>query len=144
MRPLTPPTAQPEVVAGLVNDDRAFAVAEEAVALAAELGTRVRFVHVETAPFDADDESDGIIFRAATHALVRHDVPATFEVVPGHPVAVLLERSRTARALVVGSDRPCLPEDAVPPGTARLCLHDAACEVRVVAPSPRRLSLSAG
>ncbi len=137
-----PREAGGEVVAGLVNGDCAFPVAEAAVARAGELGCAVRFVHVETVPWDADAESDGVIFAAATRALRSRDVPATFEVVRGDSADILLERSRTARALVVGADRPWLVEDPVEPSTTRGLVDQAGCEVHVVAPTRARVPLS--
>lgn len=122
-----------EVVAGLVNDDAARQVAESSIALAAELGCRVRFVHVvPEAPDPGDDDGDSAVFHTVMRALRGARVPVAFEVVTGDPVEVLLDRSRVARALVVGPDRSGLAEDEAPPSTASACARRAACEVHTV------------
>jgi hypothetical protein len=103
------PRTTGEVVAGLVNDGSALAVARAAVAEAARLGSEVRFVQAITARLGSDDSSsaDEATFRAALRALHGHSrVRCTFEAVRGDPVAVLVERSRQAALLVVGEDHP--------------------------------------
>lgn len=119
-----------EIVAGLVNDGSADAVARTAVAHATARRTRVRFVQVVAGDPHAEDASDADArtFEAALHALARQSrVRCTFEVVSGDPVEVLVERSTTASVLVVGRDR----EDGQTPIAAR-CLVAARCPVDVV------------
>ncbi len=69
---------------------------------------------------------------------------AAGEVVRGDSADLLLERSRTARALVVGADRPRLVEGPVQPSTTRGLVAQAGCEVHVVAPAAPRLTLTVG
>lgn len=122
-----------EVVAGLVNDGSAEVVARAAVEEAASRHCAVRFVQVlsmtSTAP-----EADEKTFAAAMHALARHSrVRATFEVVGGDPVAVLVSRTSGASVLVLGEDQL----EAVPPIAAD-AQRDAHCPVRLV-PNPGNL-----
>lgn len=120
----------PDVVAGLVNDGSAYPVARAAVAEALRRGGRVRFVQVAGAGLSAD-ERDGVdraTFRAALRAMKgMRGVPCTFEVVDGDPAATLVERSRTAELLVVGTDRPGAGHDV-----AERCARDAGCAVLTV------------
>lgn len=127
-----------EVVAGLVNDDVASLVATSAVALASELGCRVRFVHVVRSDVDRDD-GDSTVFETAMRALRGTKVQAAFEVIAGDPADVLVDRSRVARALVIGCDRPGVAEDECEPSTARLCQAAALCDVRIVRPARERV-----
>ncbi|MEO3937741.1 hypothetical protein V3N99_13425 [Dermatophilaceae bacterium Soc4.6] len=116
-----------EVVAGLVNDGSADAVARAAVEEAAMRQCAVRFVQVlpesSTAP-DADERT----FAAAMHALARHSrVRATFEVVGGDPVAVLVSRTTGASVLVLGEDQL-----GAFPAIAAAAQRKAQCPVRLI------------
>jgi len=116
-----------EVVAGLVNDGSADAVAHAAVEEAATRRCAVRFVQVlsveSTAP-DADERT----FSAAMHALARHSrVRATFEVVGGDPVSVLVSRTAGASVLVLGEDR-----SEASPAIAAAAQRGAQCPVRLI------------
>lgn len=119
-----------EVVAGLVNDGSAEAVANAAVAEAARLGCDVRFVQAITSRLGSDDSTaaDDATFHAALHALRGHSrVRCTFEAVRGDPATLLVTRSRQAALLVVGEDRA-----AATVKVAEHCRAWAACTVKVV------------
>jgi len=119
-----------EVVAGLVNDGSAVAVAAAAVQEAASRGVGIRFVQVlpDTMERDAVVAADAETFRAAMHALRGHSrTRCTFEVVTGSPEQVLVERSWSASVLVVGEDRPTSGAEV-----AKFCKQYAACPVRTV------------
>jgi nucleotide-binding universal stress UspA family protein len=119
-----------EVVAGLVNDGSAQAVAEAAVAEAVRLGCDVRFVQAITSRLGADDSAtaDEATFHAALRALRGHSrVRCTFEAVRGDPGTVLVARSRQAAMLVVGEDRPTAKSRV-----AEYCQSLAACTVKLI------------
>jgi nucleotide-binding universal stress UspA family protein len=119
-----------EVVAGLVNDGSADAVAHAAVAEAARLGCDVRFVQAITSRLGSDDSAseDEATFHAALRALRGHSrVRCTFEAVRGDPGTVLVARSRQAAMLVVGEDRSTAKTKV-----AEHCRSWAACTVKVV------------
>ncbi|GAB3589182.1 hypothetical protein GCM10027446_00820 [Angustibacter peucedani] len=129
-RPTSPPRAVADVVAGLVNDGSAAAVAGAAVHEAARRGARVRFLQV-VPPGSSDEERaeiDRATFRAALQGLrgVRR-LPCTFEVVDGDAAEVLVARSRGAGLLVVGRDLPASDHDV-----AQRCQRLAACDVLTV------------
>jgi hypothetical protein len=118
--------ATPEVVAGLLNDGSARAVAAAAVREARRVGGRVTFVRVlpPGAPVPPPDEVDPA-FRAAVDQ-ARHSpaVRLRFERATGPVVETLLARSAGAVALVVGEDHP----DATRP-VAEQCVSRARCQV---------------
>jgi hypothetical protein len=118
------------VVAGLVNDGSAYAVARAAAREASHRGTRVRFLQVVPEGLSADEraEVDHATFRAALDGLRGLSrVGCTFEVVEGEAAPVLIERSRGAALLVVGRDLPVSEHDV-----ARVCQRDAGCDVLTV------------
>ena len=141
------PRTTSAVLAGLVNDGSAGAVAAAAVAQAVEREVPVRFVQVrrpgvlpggpatadpatpDPAGDSVDEHVDEATFRAVVRALSRHDeLRAVFEAVVGDPVTVLAARSRDAGLLVVARDRA----DARP-RVADALRRRAACPVLVVA-----------
>jgi hypothetical protein len=131
-----PDPAVREVVAGVVNDGSAAAVAAAAVRIARELRGRVRFVQVlpDTLTGDARTEAESALFSTALRALRgRPRVQATFEAPVGDPAKVLVARSRTAMRLVVGADQPHLDHEGA---VAAYCLAHAGCAVDVVAADP--------
>jgi len=124
-------TSAPDVVAGLVNDGSAYAVARAAAREAARRGSRVKFVQVAAAGISPEerDDVDRSTFKAALRALKGlQRVPCTFEVVDGEAGAALVERSVGAGLLVVGRDAPADDRDV-----ARRCQAYARCDVLTVA-----------
>ncbi len=120
----------PDVVAGLVNDGSAFAVARAAAREARHRGARVRFLQVSPPGLSPDERGDvdRATFRAALRALRGlQRVPCTFEVLDGDPVEVLVANSQDALLLVVGRDLPLSEHDV-----ARSCQQLAACDVLTV------------
>lgn len=122
--------SEAEVVAGLVNDGSATAVARAAVAEAARHRAAIRFVQVLPPGLDAEarESADVVTFEAALRALRGHvRMRVTFEVVTGDPASVLTSRSRDSRSLVVG-------EDSLVSGArvAAYCRTHARCPVLVV------------
>ncbi|MDQ2756942.1 MAG: hypothetical protein M3Y71_10325 [Actinomycetota bacterium] len=110
-----------------MNDGSADAVARAAVEEAATRRCTVRFVQVlpeaSTAP-DADERT----FSAAMHALARHSrVRATFEVVGGDPVSVLVSRTAGASVLVLGED-----QHGASPAIASAAQRGAQCPVLLI------------
>src|SRR6476469_9803881 len=78
----------PDVVAGLVNDGSAFAVARAAAREAAHRGARVRFLQIAPAAAGEDERTEvgQATFRSALRGLRGlHQVPCAFEVVVGEP-----------------------------------------------------------
>jgi len=125
-----PSHAEPDVVAGLVNDGSAAGVARAAVQEAVRLGASVRFIQVIPEGTDEDDlaEADSATFGAALQALRGHPRTAsTFELVQGDPQQVLVERSRRAIVLFVGADQST--SDA---SVADYCRRHASCAVETV------------
>ena len=121
-----------EVVAGVINDGSAAAVATAAVRIARELRGRVRFIQVlpDSLTGDARAEAEAALFSITLRALRgRPRVQATFEAPTGDPARVLVARSRTAVRLVVGADQPHLDHDGT---VAAYCLAHAGCPVLVV------------
>lgn len=119
-----------DVVAGLVNDGSAFAVARTAAREAAHRGARVLFLQVAPAGLTPEERGDvdRATFRAALQGLRGLPrIGCTFEVVDGEAAKVLVERSRHATLLVVGRDLPVAEHDV-----ARTCQRDASCDVLTV------------
>lgn len=132
--PGAPGTQSPQhprdVVAGLVNDGMAAAVADAAVREAVLRAVRVRFVQVLPVGLSTEDraEMDVAMFGVALRALHRQRrVPCTFETVDGDAAPMLVERSRDAAVLVVGRDAP----DAVV-RVGQYCQEHASCDVLTV------------
>lgn len=124
-------TAPPDVVAGLVNDGSAYAVARAAAREAARRGSRVKFVQVAAVGMTAEERNDldHATFRAALQALKGlQRVPCTFEVVDGDAGPALVERSIGAGLLVVGRDAAAGDRDV-----AQHCQAHARCDVLTVA-----------
>jgi hypothetical protein len=120
----------PDVVAGLVNDGSAYAVARAAAREASHRGGRVRFLQVAPQDVSEDElaEFDRATFRSALRGLKGlNRVPCTFEVVVGDPTDVLVERSEGAALLVVGRDLPIAEHDV-----AHGCQQRATCDVLTV------------
>lgn len=121
---------QTEVVVGLVNDGSARRVAVAGLDDALAHGMSVSFVHVVSAVAQrqgADDLGD-TTFAAALDAMRGHGrVRCAFEVLQGDPGRVLVERSRTAGLLVIGSDTPT-PRASI----ADYCRRHAGCTVLTV------------
>jgi hypothetical protein len=129
------PAEAGEVVAGVVNDGSAAAVAAAAVRIARELGGRVRFIQVlpEALTGEARADAEAALFSTALRALRgRPRVQATFEAPTGDPARVLVARSRTALRLVVGADQPHEDHEGT---VAAYCVAHAGCVVNVVTPS---------
>lgn len=96
-----------EVVAGLVNDGSARRVALAGIDHALARGMSVSFVHVvsDAAQRQGAEDLGDATFAAVLDAMRGHGrVRCAFEVVRGDPERVLVERSRTAALLVIGSD----------------------------------------
>jgi len=121
-----------EVLAGVINDGSAAAVAAAAVRIARELRARVRFIQVlpDTLTAEARAEAEAALFSITLRALHgRPRVQATFESPTGDPARVLVARSRTAIRLVVGADQAHLDHEGT---VAAYCLSHAACPVQIV------------
>lgn len=123
-----------EVVAGLVNDGSAQAVADAAVELSRRFGAPLRFVYVVPTgtPVSATSEVKALSFATALRSLRHGDKQrVTFESPAGDPSQTLVQRSAKARALVVGEDHtdPSEPHRTI----AAYCVQHARCEVHVVA-----------
>ncbi|MEO7448806.1 MAG: universal stress protein [Humibacillus sp.] len=133
------PSHPRDVVAGLVNDGMAAAVASAAVREALHRAARVRFVQVLPVGLSAEDRSDMdvAIFGVALRALHgQRRVPCTFETVEGEAAKMLVERSRDAAVLVVGRDAP-----GAIVRVGQYCQEHASCDVLTVSgpddPEPR-------
>ena len=132
-------TSGPEVVAGLVNDGSAAAVAAAAVHLANLHEAPIRFVLVVPSALDSFERADAetATFAAGLHALHhgRHR-GATFESPVGDPGRLLVDRSARAIALVIGEDRLGGPDAPLGAGdgatVGAYCLAHARCPVHVV------------
>lgn len=122
-----------DVVAGLVDGPSAARVARVAVREAVGRGTRVRFLQVLSPDSGTPvaDQGGDATFAAALRALREAPrVPVSFETAVGEPGQVLVDRSRGAGLLVVGSgDTPELTATAVH------CLEHAACDVLTARPA---------
>ena len=144
-----PSRQPPEVVAVLLDDGSARAVASVAVKEAVQRQAPVRFLQLVSSHNDDDGRSlaEEAMFRAGLRALHGH--PRThrvFEVVRSHPAAVVRNRSRDAALVVVGIDEPVgervgervgkrVYESGKAPGQRSLadrCRSVASCPVRTV------------
>ena len=138
-----------EVVAGLVNDGSAPAVAAEAVRLANQHESSIRFVQVVPSELDSLERADAetATFAAGLHAL-RHGRHrgATFESPVGDPGRLLVDRSARAIALVIGEDRMGGPEAATGEDATvgAYCVAHARCPVHVVARATRPVAREDG
>ena len=97
-----------EVVAVLVDDESARAVASVAVKEAVERQAPVRFLQVVSSYHDDEGRAlaEDTMFLAGLHALHGHPrTHSVFEVVRSDPMAVVRTRSRDAALVVVGSTR---------------------------------------
>jgi len=123
------PGVSGDVVAGLLNDGQADAVAAAAVTEAVRRGARLRFVQVVDDGLSPEERADADqhTFRSAVRALrgVR-GLPCRFEVVTGDPTDTLIELSASAAALIIGAHRGRGAE------LADRCRADAPCPVIVV------------
>jgi hypothetical protein len=128
------PSRQPaEVVAVLVDDGSARAVAAVAVEEAVERQAPVRFLQVISSYHDEEGRAlaEEEMFRAGLRALHGHPrTHSVFEVVRGRPTAVVRTRTRDAALVVVGVD-----DQATGRGRRSLaerCRSVASCPVRTV------------
>jgi hypothetical protein len=132
------PSRQPaEVVAVLLDDGSAQAVASVAVKEAVQRHTAVRFLQVVSSARDAEGRAvaEETMFRAGLRALHGHPrTHSVFEVVPDHPVNVVRSRSKDAALVVVGVDEGVSgPANAAGrPSLADRCRGVASCPVRTV------------
>lgn len=138
MAPRSSPTsdgnAPAEVVAGLINDGSAEAVAQAAVDLSFRHGAPIRFVHVVPpgTPESAIRDAKDVVFAEALRSLRHGDRQrVTFESPRGDAGPTLVQRSRHALVLVVGEDKTEDPEPSR--GISSYCLAHAHCHVLVVA-----------
>ncbi|GMA39391.1 hypothetical protein GCM10025883_14360 [Mobilicoccus caccae] len=125
-----------DVVAGLVPGPSAGRVARAAVREAVGRGARVRFVQVLEPGTDEKERDAGgeLTFAAALKALRESSrVPVSFEIAVGEAGPVLVQRSRGAGLLVVGSDDPHEMS-----ALAVYCLEHASCDVLTARPSTPR------
>jgi len=130
----TPPTPDhAEVVVGILDDLGAVPLVHAALAEATARHASIRVVRVlplgsGTPEVMNADSLAYAVTRAAGEDGVA--VPSRFEIAVGDPVEVLLDRTRDATLLVVGTDRDGST-------VAQRCRADAQCTVMVVeAPSP--------
>jgi hypothetical protein len=128
------PSRQPaEVVAVLLDDGSALAVASVAVKEAVQRQAPVRFLQVVSSYHDDEGRSvaEEAMFRAGLHALHGHPrTHSVFEVVRRRPTAVVRTRSRDAALVVVGVDEH--EETAGRRSLAERCRGVASCPVRTV------------
>lgn len=120
-----------DVIAGLVNNVMATAVAGAAVREAVRRGARVRFLQVLPEGLSTEDHANvaSVLFKVALQSLHgAHRLPCTFETVVGLAPETLVERSRHAALLVVGAD----DQDASVK-VAGYCEEHGECDVLVVA-----------
>ncbi len=126
-----PTQTRGDVIAGLVNNIMATAVAGAAVREAARRGARVRFLQVLPAGLSTEDHATvaSVLFKVALQSLHgAHRVPCTFETVVGSAPETLVERSRDASLLVVGAD-----DQNASIRVADYCQEHGQCDVMVVA-----------
>lgn len=119
----------PDVVAGLLNNGSAAAVAKAAVREAVARGARVRFLQALREGLSPEERAsaDEAVFSAALRALREAPrVPVTFEVAEGDAGQVFVDRSVEASVLVIGRD----PNREG--GVAAYCLSHARCDVLTV------------
>lgn len=128
------PSRQPaEVVAVLVDDGSARAVAAVAVEEAVERQAPVRFLQVISAYHDEEGRAlaEEAMFRAGLRALHGHPrTHSVFEVVRSHPTATVRTRSRDAALVVVGVEEP--GQGRGRRSLAERCRRVASCPVRTV------------
>jgi hypothetical protein len=128
------PSPQPaEVVAVLVDDGSARAVASVAVEEAVARQAPVRFLQLVSSYHDDEGRAlaEEKMFRAGLQALHGHPrTHSVFEVVRSDPTAIVRTRSRDAALVVVGVDA----KRDVPggPSLANRCRNLARCPVRTV------------
>lgn len=118
------------VVAGLVNNALAGAVAAAAVEEATTRHTRVHFLQVLPDGLSLEDHAEvaATLFEVALAAMHgSHGLACTFETVAGYAGPTLVERSVDAAILVVGVD-----DDHSTVRVADYCVEHCACDVRVV------------
>ena len=144
-----PSRQPPEVVAVLLDDGSARAVASVAVKEAVQRQAPVRFLQLISSHNDDDGRSlaEEAMFRAGLRALHGHPrTHSVFEVVRSHPAAVVRNRSRDAALVVVAIDEPVgervgervgkrVYESGEAPGQRSLadrCRSVASCPVRTV------------
>ena len=144
-----PSRQPPEVVAVLLDDGSARAVASVAVKEAVQRQAPVRFLQLVSSHNDDDGRSlaEEAMFRAGLRALHGHPrTHSVFEVVRSHPAAVVRNRSRDAALVVVAIDEPVgervgervgkrVYESGKAPGQRSLadrCRSVASCPVRTV------------
>jgi hypothetical protein len=137
------------VVAVLLDDGSARAVASVAVKEAVQRQAPVRFLQLISSHNDDDGRSlaEEAMFRAGLRALHGHPrTHSVFEVVRSHPAAVVRNRSRDAALVVVAIDEPVgervgervgkrVYESGKAPGQRSLadrCRSVASCPVRTV------------
>ncbi len=130
--PPSVPPAHAEVVVGILDDRGAVPLVHAALAEATARHASIRVVRV--LPLGAAQHevlsADSLAY-AVTRAAGEDGVtvPSRFEVAVGDPVEVLLERTRDATLLVVGTDRDGST-------VAQRCRADAQCSVLVVGGPP--------
>lgn len=146
--PITAET-EPRIVVGVDGSPASTAALLWAIRNARFTGSTVEIVHAWTAsvsPFDlahaqagfqserraARDVLDSAVARARD-ADPGGDVPVRDELVAGHPAAVLLDRGRGARMVVVGSPRHRTLTGRLHKTVTHILTKDAPCRVVVVA-----------
>lgn len=122
-----------EVVAVLLDDGSARAVASVAVEEAVERQAPVRFLQLVSSYHDDEGRAlaEEKMFRAGLQALHGHPrTHSVFEVVRSDPMAIVRTRSRDAALVVVGVDA----KKDVPggPSLANRCRSAATCPVQTV------------
>ena len=128
------PSRQPaEVVAVLVDDGSAAAVAIVAVEEAVDRQAPVRFLQIISSYHDEEGRAlaEEAMFRAGLRALHGHPrTHSVFEVVRNRPTAVVRTRSRDAALVVVGVEAP--DQGRGRRSLAERCGSVASCPVRTV------------
>ena len=128
------PSRQPaEVVAVLVDDGSATAVAIVAVEEAVERQAPVRFLQIISSYHDEEGRAlaEEAMFRAGLRALHGHPrTHSVFEVIRSHPTAVVRTRSRDAALVVVGVE--VSGQGRRRRSLAERCRRVASCPVRTV------------
>ncbi len=119
------------VVAGLLDNPLAAAVARAAVQEAAQRHTRITFLHVVPDGLSSADHAAAAtaMFRTVLQANGTgvHAVASTFETVSGDAAEALVESCQDADILVVGADAVDVTNHV-----ADYCTEHSACPVRVV------------
>jgi hypothetical protein len=128
------PSRQPaEVVAVLVDDGSAAAVAIVAVEEAVDRQAPVRFLQIISSYHDEEGRAlaEEAMFRAGLRALHGHPrTHSVFEVVRNRPTAVVRTRSRDAALVVVGVEAP--DQGRGRRSLAERCGSVSSCPVRTV------------